>query len=100
MIYVTYNGVRRRDPERVARVVTEDGTSFHVIRMASCAEATKVVSHMGGVIHKRRDEAICDATRRADAYFEASETPEDVSPLPACNRRARTLDPVGGCAVP
>lgn len=65
MVYVAYNGVHRRDPQRVARLVTPDGLAFHVVRMPGPRDAAGVVEHLGGVVHRRCECAIEDVLDRA-----------------------------------
>jgi len=46
VIYVAYNGVGPRDPERAARFVTHDGSAFQVVRMERRRDAENVVAHL------------------------------------------------------
>ncbi len=65
MTYVTYQGIRSRDPRLALRVVNERGVAFHVLAFSDDEEASDVARRVSGSVHEDRDQAIREALTRA-----------------------------------
>lgn len=63
MTYVTYHGVRPRDPKQALRVVDQWGTAVHVIALDSADEAAQVARRLKGTVHDDRSTAVREALR-------------------------------------
>jgi hypothetical protein len=65
-VFMVYEGRHLTNPHRTLRVVAEDGTTFHVLKFETDAEAQAAASKYDGSLWEDRDEAIGIALDRAN----------------------------------